>query len=67
MGDLKVNWDPKAQAAKGVASGVARRARVKERDAKIRVLAAQGWTQRAIAQEVGLTQATVYYVLKRGY
>ena len=61
------NWDSELQAAKGIASGVARRAKEQYRDRRIEELDAQGWTQRAIAQEFGISRGAVQHVLRRGY
>ena len=51
---------------RGLKSGEARRERLQERDETIVDLSAQGWSQRAIAKEFGLSRNAVVNVLKRG-
>ena len=50
---------------RGIRSGQARRSRTQKRDETILLLASQGWTQRAIAAQVGLSAMGVNKVLKR--
>ena len=62
-------WYTAAQASEhgrrgGVLSGAIRRSKVQERDEKIVELAAQGWSQRAIAKQFGLTRQGVAYLLQ---
>ena len=49
----------------GVASGKSRREATQERDETILMLAAQGWSQRAIAKDFGMTQQAVNKILNR--
>ena len=51
---------------RGLKSGEARRAKVQERDETIVDLSAQGWSQRAIAKEFGLSQRAINHILRRG-
>ena len=49
----------------GVVSGERRRETNRERDARIIELHAAGWSNRAIARELGIDEKMVRYVLKR--
>jgi transcriptional regulator len=44
--------------------GLARNQDLAERNANIRVLAEAGWTQQEIADEYGITQSVVSYILR---
>ena len=52
------------QSARGIASGKARRARVEQRNREIVAARATGASQRAIAEIFGVSQATVFRVLR---
>ena len=53
------------QARRGRRSGTSRRRKQSERDSRILDLRRQGWTQRRIAADVGISQVMVHKVLKR--
>lgn len=57
---------PDLQAVRGRRSGVARRKRTADRDARIVELVGRGWSQRRIAAAVGVSRGTVECVLRRG-
>ena len=50
---------------RGIRSGQARRSRTQERDETILLLASQGWTQRAIANQFGIAHTTVLRAIRR--
>ena len=51
--------------ARGGKEGAEARATVREREQRVLEFSEQGWTQKAIAKEVGVTQAAVSKILRR--
>ena len=51
--------------ARGGKEGAEARATVREREQRVLEFSEQGWTQKAIAEEVGVTQAAVSKILRR--
>ena len=56
--------DSAAQAERGRASGAVRRRRNEDRDRRIMRLRDEGWTQRAIAAEIGVSKTAIAHILK---
>ena len=54
------------QSSRGLLSGITRRRATKPRDAQIVELQEAGWSQRKIARELGIGQASVGRSVKRG-
>lgn len=56
---------PRRQAQRGGKGGAEPRTTIREREQRVLALSEQGWTQHAIAEELGVTQAAVSKILLR--